>query len=190
MVDPKHLSVLDGKLTIDMFKAVMVNELAALGDRTIGTKPPLKLRFVADPSKPRSVGADGETPFTIGDVEMFSGQDRITDLVEREIAGIFMQYGDWECSEAIPILSGNELDAIEFTWSPREPANEGQGFEMIGTLSSMFSRYYAEQTLGDEGVIQTEAAVVPGWFVPLVKADYKGQALPLWRFILQPRQDL
>jgi hypothetical protein len=82
-------------------------------------------------------------------------------------------------------ISGNELDAIEFEWTPRERSNPDQRFEMIGTLSTMFSRHFAERTLGKEGVIQTEAAMVPNWFVPLVDIEYKSKTLPLWRFILQ-----
>ena len=49
----------------------------------------------------------------------------------------------------------------------------------------MFSRYYAEQTIGKEGVIQTEADLMPDWFAPLVSTNCKSKALPLWRFIVQ-----
>lgn len=55
-------------------------------------------------------------------------------------------------------------------------------------LSTMFSRYYAEHTLGDEGVVQTEAELIPDWFAPLMASDHKSEALPLWRFILQPNR--
>lgn len=124
----------------------------------------------------------------IGDVAALSGDNEITDPVEQSIAWIFMQYGEWECSEPHALLSGNDLEAIEFVWTPRERPNEGQDFEMIGTLSSMFSRYYAGQTIGEQGVIQTEADLIPGWFAPLVDTQYKSKALPLWRFVLAPNR--
>jgi hypothetical protein len=96
-----------------------------------------------------------------------------------------MQFGDWQCSEPRALLSGDQLDAIEFRWTPRERANPDQNFEVIGSLSKMFSRHYAEQTLGKEGVIQIEAAMMPNWLAPIVDVNYKSKALPLWRFVLQ-----
>jgi hypothetical protein len=186
LIDPADLKEVDGKLGIDMFQALRLSELARLGDRTIGTTPPLKLRLVADRSKPRAVSPSGEVEYYIGNVAAFCDDKEVVNILEQSIVWIFMQFGEWECSEPRAILSGDQLDAIEFTWAPCERANPGQRFEMIGTLSTMFSRYYAEQTLGQEGVTQTEAAMIPNWFAPLVDTNYKSSALPLWRFILQP----
>jgi hypothetical protein len=174
------------KLAIDMIKAVQLSELAQLGDRTIGTTPPLTLRLMADPSKPRAVAPDGEVMFTINDAKIFCGDDEITDSLERNIAWIFMQYGDWQCSEPHAVLSDELLDGIEFVWTPREPANDGENFEMIGTLSAMFSRYYAEQTLKEDGIVQTEADLIPDWLAPLVDREHKTKTLPLWIFVIQP----
>ena len=39
--------------------------------------------------------------------------------------------------------------------------NEPVEFELIVTLSYMFSRYYAEQTIGDKGVTQTDWDMAP-----------------------------
>jgi hypothetical protein len=189
LIDAKDLAVVaDEKRGIDMFRAAMLNDLSRLGDRLIGTTPPLKLRFLADVSKPHSISPDGEAVFTIGDVAVFSGDTPITDATERNIAWIFMHFGDWECSEPRAILNGNELEAIEFEWLPREPANDGQNFEKIGFLSSMFSRRYATQTLGNVGVIQTQADLKPGWLTPLVAAEVPRTKLPLWRFVIQPNR--
>jgi hypothetical protein len=189
LIDAEDLAaVVDEKRGIDMYKAAMLNNLSRLGDRFIGTIPPLKLRFIADVSKPHSISPDGEVVFTIGEVTVFSGDTPITETTEREIAWIFMNFGDWECSEPRAISNDNELEAVEFEWLPKEPANEGQHFEMIGSLSSMFSRHYASQTLGDEGVIQTQADLKPGWFAPLVATEEPRTKLPLWRFVIQPNR--
>jgi hypothetical protein len=185
LIDPSDLKAEDGKLGIDMFSAVGLSELARLGDRMIGTIPPLKLRLFADRSKNCTLSLDGEVKFWIGDAAAYSGDTEITEPVERDIAWIFMQFGQWECSEPKALLAGDQLEAIEFTWTPRALSNPGQNFEMIGSLSSMFARYYAEQTLSKEGVVQTEAAMMPNWFAPLVNPAYKGKALPLWRFAIQ-----
>jgi hypothetical protein len=187
LITPEDLAEDGGKLTINMIKAVRVNEMASLGDRTIGTEPPLRLRLLANPEKPRLLNGAEEAVITIAGVEMISACREITDSVEKEIAWILMQFGDWELSGPTAIMSGKEVDALEFTWTPSQRANEG--FEMIGTLSSMFARYYASQTLGESGVIQTEADYTPGWFMPLVSREAPSGALPLWRFVLQPNRN-
>src|SRR5262249_7613232 len=100
-----------------------------------------------------------------------------------EIAWLLMQFGDWQCDGPKAVVAGNELAAIEFIWTPIEQQNAG--FEMIGTLSSMFARFYAEQTLDEAGVAQIEARSKPGWLAPL-HSRAKAAALPLWKFILEP----
>jgi hypothetical protein len=187
LIAPEDLALDGGKLSIDMMKAIRVSEMAALGDRTIGTKPSLRLRLLADRKKPRFVTDAGQADMTIAGVEFICADSKITDSVEKEIAWIFMQFGEWESSGPTAIMSGKDVEALEFEWKPRQRANEG--FEMIGTLSSMFARYYASQTLDDTGVIQTEAEFTPGWLVPLISADGPSKGLPLWRFALRPKRN-
>jgi hypothetical protein len=59
-----------------------------------------------------------------------------------------MEFSDWDCGDPqVAKGDGEEVRAIEFQWTPRERPIEPEEFGMIGTLSSMFSRYYATQTL-------------------------------------------
>ena len=188
LVDVSDLSRVDDQWAIEMPKATQVNEFAQLGDRTIGTRPPLKLRLIIDQAKPRTIGPDGIVSFTIERAALYSAGTEITDPTEQNIAWIFMNLGDWDCSESIPVISGDMLDAIELEWQPRERSNPHENFEMIGTLSSMFSRDYASHTLDEGGVVQTEAELRPDWFLPLIEASQKSKALPLWRFVLEPNR--
>jgi hypothetical protein len=190
LIDGADLAPADDKLGIDMFKAAQLNDLSRLGDRLIGTTPPLRLRFVADKSKPHSISPTGEVAFTIGEFGVFSGATEITDTTERNIVWIFMQFGDWVCNEPQAIMNGNELEAIEFEWSPKDRPNEGQNFEMIGAISAMFSRFYATQTLGEQGVVQTQTELRPDWLAPLIASEEPSTKLPLWRFIIQPNRQL
>lgn len=118
---------------------------------------------------------------------MFCGEDEIIDPIEQEITWMFMLHGQWEEKRPEAELEGDHLKAIEFRWDPLERIN--QGFEMVGTLSQMFARYFAEMTVNEGEVVQIHAPLRPGWFAPLVSADYEGKALPLWRFILQPNYE-
>lgn len=189
LIEPTDLEPRNGKLAIDMFKAARVNQLAALGERTIGTTPPLKLRLLMDTTKPRRIETDGKVQFTIGDAIVYSGDREIADPVEQKIAWVLADLGDWECTGPLPQISDGNLDAIELVWTPRERANPDQNFEMIGTLSTMFSRHYAAQTLNERNVVQTEAELIPDWFAPLVASDLVSRSLPLWRFILLPNRE-
>lgn len=184
LVSPVKLVDGNGDLTLNMQRAMMANELGMLGDRTIGTRPPLRFRLLADPEKTSPVASDGTVNVTIGGVKLFCGDDEILDPIEQEIAWMFMQHGQWEETGPRAELDGNSLKAIEFQWEPAQRQNDG--FEMVGTLSRMFARYYAEMTVNDREVVQVRAPLRPGWFAPLVSPDYESKTLPLWRFILQP----
>lgn len=173
-----------GDLVLDMSEAMIANELGRLGDRTIGTRAPLRLRFTADPERTGPIAEDGTVTITFGGWQLLCGEDLITDPVEREIALIFIEHGEWRCEGPLPIVAGDLLQAVEFRWDPEEPT--GQGFEFVGSLSRMFARYYAGETIKERSVVQLRAPLRPGWFAPLVRADHVSDALPLWRFTLRP----
>lgn len=187
LIDAADLAPInDKKLSIDMLPSTQLSQLGRVGDRLIGTTPPLTLRLIADKTKERSITPDGEVAYTIAAAKMLCDGNEITDPVERNLAFTFMRYGDWEASDPIAILDADGLpEAVEFEWTPRELNNPDENFEMIGTLSSMFSGYYAERTVGPDGLTQTEADLVPNWFKPLLDTSYKSDALPLWRFVVQ-----
>ena len=187
LVSPHDLLDANGYLKLDMKHAVRFNELGRLGDMTIGTTPPLTLRLTADASKPNVIGPDGMAPFTVGDVTMLSEERILTRRDEQEIAWIFMTLGEWAEQDVKAIVTDGKLAAIEYSWLPNERPNEDtERFEMIGTLSRMFSRYYTEQANGKPDAVQIELEHRPNWFAPLISSSYKSDALPLWRFIQQP----
>ena len=150
----------------------------------IGTKPPLRLRLATDPAQTTPVAADGKVKFTIANVQVFCGEEELSDPIEREIAWIFMNYGDWAVTEPEAIMEGESLTAIEYCWEPLERQNKG--YEIIGTLSQFFTRYYSRLTTDDQEIVQLYAPQRPGWFSPLVDSVQQTKSLPLWRFILKP----
>lgn len=184
LVSPEKLLNGAGDLTLDMMTAVKVNELARLGDMTIGTRAPLRLRLVADPSRTHPIKPDGTVEIVFGESQILCEDRLVLDPIEREIAWIFTQHGEWREQNSTPIIRGDRLEAIEFSWMPEELSD--QGFDFVGSLSRMFARYYAAHTVQERDVVQLRAPLRPDWFAPLIRADYRGQALPLWRFTLQP----
>ena len=185
LVSPERLIDGNGNLNLDMETAIYKNELSRLGDRMIGTRPPLRLRLTADPKRTSAIAPDGTVEFTIARAQLYCREDEILDPVEQQIAWIFMQYGDWE-TISTPQLQGDQLKEVECLCQPRERANGQLDFEMIGTLSRIYTSYYAEQTLENREIIQLQAKPRPQWFAPLVKSDYNSKALPLWLIEAKP----
>ena len=151
LVSPEKFVDPNGDVVVEMKDGLMRNELSRLGDRTIGTRPPLRLCFIADPDKTSPIAPNGEVEVTIGDVQMYCDQLQIADPIERQIAWMFMLYGEWEEAEPEPQIEGSRFKGIEFRWEPRSQNNVG--FESIGSLSRIFSRYYAEKTLENRDVV-------------------------------------
>ena len=185
LISPDQLIDGNGNLNLDMETAIRMNELTRLGDRIVGTRPPLKLRLTADPKGTTRMASDGTVEFTIARAQLYCSEDEILDPVEQQLAWIFMQYGTWKTS-LIPRLEGDQLKEIEFLCQPIEQVNKDLGFEFIGTLSQMFTSYYAEQTLENREIIQLQATPRPQWFAPLTKSDYNSKALPLWLIKAKP----
>ena len=184
LISPERLIDENGDLTLNMARALKASELEKLGDRSIGTRPPLIIRLITDPEKTSAVAADGTVNLTIGDVKFFCGEDEILDPVERNVAWVLMLYGQWEEKDHEVELVGNTLKSIEIRWEPEDRVNDG--FEMIGTLSRMFAQYYAEMTVNEHEVVQVNAPLRPGWFEPLISWDFENKVLPLRIFTIQP----
>lgn len=184
LVSPGSVVDEKGDVTLDLETGLRLNELGKLGDRTIGTRPPLKFLLEADMSTSGPLPPEDLFSFTISNVGFYCGEEELLDPIDRAIAWMFMQYGQWMEIGPEPIMQGDLVAGIEFRWEPGERLNKG--FEIIGTLSQIFSRYYAERTLDNQEVVQLHAPLRPGWFGPLVSDDYQKRTLPLWIFHQHP----
>ncbi len=190
LVSPERLVDADGVLDLDMQSAMQVNEMSRLGDRTIGTRAPLTLRLNTDPDRTGPIMEDGTVQVTLGGAQFFCDGVEVTDPIETEIVWVFAEHGEWREHGPRYIVNGDRLEGIEFRWAPEEPSN--QGFDMVGTLSRIFARYYAECTVEADTVVHLRAPLRPGWLAPLVARDDKDiarGAVPLWRFEIQPNYE-
>ena len=187
LVSPQRLTDANGDIKLDLKTALFNNELGYLGDRMVGTRSPLKLRLEADHASRQSLDSNGTIEFTIADVRVYSGDVEILDPSEKEIAWIFMRFGDWKECEPFPIFEENQLTAIEFQWKSKECTNKG--LEPIGFLSRMFCRYYSEHTVVNQEVTQLNAPLRPGWLAPLVSSDFESKGLALFRSRILPRYE-
>jgi hypothetical protein len=185
LISPSDLRCEDSACVTTFIDSYKKNQMATLGDITLGTTPPLVFRLLTDPGKPRRINANGEVAFTIGRVELACAGERITEKKEQNIAFYLMLYGDWPTNEPKALIEDGELLGIEYVAEPIEKTL-GQGFEMVGTMSGMISRQYNELTAPSGQIERLAPKAEPGMLGISIPADYKGNHLPLWRFIQQP----
>lgn len=166
--------------------ALLANEMGRLGDVLVGTRWPLRLRVLADSSRPSTIGPDGRGTFTTGARELFCEDRKINSMREQQIALFLAFYGDWQIIDSTAEVDDDKLIAVEHHIGPHEDrgALAEYGFEFVGTLSSMISKQHNSST-GFSEVDAVHADFSPGAVGGLIPNDYKGDALPLWRFTIQ-----
>ncbi len=182
MVDVVHLPA-GGSL--DMGEAMKRSQMGLLGDCMVSTVPPLSLRFVADPTKPRSLDKDGHGSFTIGGVEIHANGQLVDDPLEKKLAWFFMLYGQWTEIEHPAEIRDGKLEYFEITMNPPEPPVE-QPFSTLGFLSQMISRQYIDLTSDCGHVKLLTPDRDPNRLGVLIPTDFKGEVLKLWRFHMLP----
>jgi len=186
--DPKSLEQGKRYSEIKLGLAIRGSEMATLGDIMIATNHPLLLRYQVAMDKPRLVTPDGKILVQISEFQISSAHQPITDKTERNIALYLMMYGKWEASApTVEVdLEGRPMAILYRSEPEPEQRNPGQGFEIIGTLSSMFSAFYNSLTLKESRVADLFHHDDPAKLLPIIRLDYKGTDLALWRFVLEP----
>lgn len=172
------------RLSISFLEAFKNNEMALLGDIMIATTPPLSMRVITDPTKPRCVDESGRVRFTIGGVEFYCGGTKIDDKFEQNLAFYFMLHSNWVESEPEAKIQDGDLIYFDFVTEPEEPL-PGQQFQVLGFLSEMIARNYNDLTASEAGIDRLSPLIDPDSLGILIPQDYKGKQLPLWRFRLE-----
>jgi hypothetical protein len=175
------------KLVLGFEEALKQDEMHILGDCKIATLSPLKFRVLTDPNKPRKIQKDGKAVFSVGGVELYSGDAKITNPLEQNIALFLMLYGEWPSESEKAEIENNQLIAFDFVSEPEETHPESEvPFVIIGTLSGMVSRRFNSMVFSDEGKLERLSPKTSD-IGNLIPEDYKGEVLPLWRFVVKPQ---
>jgi len=81
-------------------------------------------------------------------------------------------------------VDGKTLRRISFVCEPDE-TTPGQGFEIVGKLSSMYTRWFDIATRDNQGKTSAlQMPVQPGVLPALLPANFRSPRLPLWRFTI------
>lgn len=187
LICPDKVLTSKGGISVDLPRALEIDEMAMLGDLMVATTPPLTFRIVTDSNKPRFIDSNGRVQFTIGGIQFYCGNTLIEDEFEKSLAFSLMMFGKWPTTEPMAHIDDGELLWIDISSAPEETTAE-QDFEIVGLLSQIISHRYDTLTTSEHGVERLSPAQEPGSLGVLIPPDYKGQYLPLWRFKIQPSQ--
>lgn len=179
LLDPQRLRNDGNSKCVDMVEAAPFNEMACLGDVSIATRAPLTIRFEADRTKARCVTEDNKVAMTIGAVQVLC-EDTILTGLDRNLALLLIEFGQWHGKEGVAMTSGDLVDSIDFDFVPEETSD--QGFDFVGDASRMFARYYSLRTVDEGRVVRVGFDLEPGLFRVLTVGDDTGHSIPLWRF--------
>lgn len=178
------------KRSITFVESIAKSEMLTLGDRTIGTKAPLSMLFVADETKDAKITENDEASFTIADIKFHCDGQEVIDHIEKNIAFYLMQFGRWPESDGSAIFENEQLIGVQYDYEPEHNEDQKtQGFTIVGDLSSMVSTAYKWHTIYDQRVIALDVKDDPDVFKVTIPEGYKGDKLPLWQLLIQPNTD-
>lgn len=171
-----------GGFRITMRETLLWNELSLVGDVTLGTLSPIECVIKPDPKAPNEI-VEGEAIFTVGEVQYVADGRQLSSDQSKRIAHFLMLYGGWPDEESSIVRDGQ---LVEMRYTSRGPEDSQQGFEIIGSLASMYARMFESSTSGPAGIISLDFAHDPGILASLIPHDYESKELPIWRFELRP----
>jgi hypothetical protein len=187
LLSPRAFQFADGKHSINFQQAIMKNEMALLGDVTIGTRCPLRLKLRMEKIASQAIGdSEEEIEGRIVEAGLYCQDQHIKEPTEQSIAFTLIMFGKWNLTQRAELEKPAFINMI-FESKP-EVETPTQGFEICDSLSSMFTRRYLSASTDKDGKLLTQiyAQWKPSEFGKLIPENYKGVDLPLWQLHLQP----
>lgn len=181
----------ESHLEVDLITALARSEMAILGDMMVATTPDIEVVLESDADSERGISDDGKVRFRLGRLRFYCNGEELSDPVERKLAFYFVRYSKWIEKDSKAVVEGNDLVALSFTYGPDpDVASDGQPMQMLGSISSMISRAFAELTTEEGRVTAITATNEFNELGVVIPEEYKGKGLPLWRFTAIPNRDL
>lgn len=187
VVSPEPFRRPSGALRIRMEDAFIVNEFGRLGDVSISTRFPLRIVRAVVPEPYRDQNLDAVS--YLGPMRMFSTEVELTHPRDRKLAEVLCLYGEWPTSGPEPIRKGDELVGVQYVFAPVEPGEQPIE-DSMGTASTIFSRFYSDETIEGDRVVQLLGEARPDWFAPLSDWPFGHSELPLWLKRFRPNHAL
>lgn len=173
------------KLVLSFGKAFQLSDMRLLGDALLGTTFPLKLRFGVTSQLRERHGSESKHLVRIESAEISADGKPITNKRDKQIAFGFMMHGGWEETERVE-MDGDQIVAIEYSYSPHGDPEDNLGFAPVTALSSLASSQFNDLTADSDSVDRLRPQDLPSPPYPRVGEGYYGVDLPLWVLVLEP----
>jgi hypothetical protein len=131
---------------------IMHNNMAVLGDRTFAVEAPIEVRLYPHAGAHPSLTAadiDRSIPFEVATRVVYVGGARVSEPSDADFALFLGLYGHWT-PELAPHVENGKLKYVSLRSEPEEPV-EGQGFQIVGPVSHMYSKYFLVRTSNEQG---------------------------------------
>ncbi len=174
--------------TLKFSQDMVRNHMGDLGDRSIGVEPPIEIRSYPRAGHEPDLGAaseEGLYSVRIDRRTVHVGGKLITDPKDAEFAKFLGLYGHW-APKTVPAILGNKISYVSLYSEPEEPV-EGQGFQIIGPLSYLFSRYFMVHTINNNRkptALDIEAT--PSLIADFLARAPRDRQFPTWQFNMKP----
>jgi hypothetical protein len=179
----------NGTINLRFAEAMQRSIAGEFGDRTVAAVPPLTCRIYADPDRPSSIQDGDQATFTISRLSFYSEGREIVSEQERQVAFYLMFHSDWQEQKPVANMDGDRIKYVEIEATQENERQVGQEFEMLGTLAGMISSYYKWLTTANDEIVRLTPHLDPGELAPGIDDTYRGDALRLWQFRLQPNYE-
>ena len=193
LIDESAFSVSNNKHVLGVGKAMMLNEMATLGDVMLGTLLPLKFRLGFSTEQTQRISSN-QWKIMIESADMFCRDSQISDKIEQSIAFRIMMGGNLEEENELICRDDGSPAFNIFTYDKFEKDERNDlGFEIVGSLSRIISSSFMHATEWKEeenGTPMVMPRQEPEEFRVFIPEDYKSTVLPLWRLVLQPNKDV
>ncbi|MCB0308279.1 MAG: hypothetical protein KDD48_02825 [Bdellovibrionales bacterium] len=182
-------SVIKGRRFVTLETAILNNEMVLLNDRMIGIKPPLIFRVLTDPSKPRVVSSNGEAKVNVLGFEIFNGTTKITSRNDLQLCWFLIMNAVWKQQDPeASVTEKNDLQRFDFIFEPEEVTPD-QGFEVVGSLSTLLSRQFNSMTVPNRDIQNYIPKTDHLSLKSSIEFTKNYNQLPVWQFFVHPEKN-
>lgn len=179
-IEDSTLNRTNTKYSITITDAAIANDTRLFGDLVIGLKPGVTIRFNAKKISEKRININSKTiEASISGIEVIYDGKTIEEPKAKSLLIFFMFYGTWDYKENTVVKSDKEL-YIDYIFTQLE--NQNKGFGIIGSLSSIITRYYKSICYGEDGKkINITPKLMRIDLSPIFEYN-KTKTIPLWIF--------
>jgi len=179
------------KWSLKAERAIKTSRMAELGDYTIATFAPIRVKLVLDASQTTVIeGNPNKLEGPIAEVQI-SSRDKVLSGESKQVAWKLLWYGSWGLLDTIvKEAEGETPPAIEMVFGPDVPDQSPNEMVGIGSISRMISTAFlgsASQTIHAHGA---DRGLEPGFMGSFIPKDLSKLDLPLAGLIQQPNYSM